>query len=276
MKKIFVLMLVAGILFAASTANAESWSDDFNDSVMDESLWWRVSNDPDLLPENQALNETGGVLRWDPSTSYSGGEHYGSTWTVGFDNDFMFRTDFYAPVATHSCEGESMVHMAMVRLDADDTPTLVSEIEAGWKNGSNPEYAFFGAVIGSAVEGVPVFWEEEVVREIEAGWIGMRYTVLTDLMEFGAFDLGEPDTGDAVWSTEYAGFTADFGDAPMHIAIGGWAEVGMSGAPMMYLDNFEGSVAPEPLSSVLFLVGGASIAFIRKRKKALETKGKKG
>ena len=44
----------------------------------------------------------------------------------------------------------------------------------------------------------------------------------------------------------------------------------------LYLDNFEGSVAPEPLSSVLFLVGGASIAFIRKRKKALETKGKKG
>ena len=267
MKKIFVLMLIAGILFAASTANAESWSDNFNDSVMDESLWWRMNADINLPPAAQALNEIGGVLQWNPTTSYSGGEHYCSTWTVGFDNDFKFRADFYAPVNGLAYKDESMVHIAMARLDANGDPGFLSLIETGGEGTATSDRAFFKAMIGEA--NGEEYFVEGADRDIVEGWIGMRYTASTDLMEFGAFDLGEPDTGTALWSTEYAGFTADFGDDPMNIGIGGWAEVGVFGAPMMYLDNFEGCVTPEPVSMVLFGVGAGCMGLFgaRRRKK---------
>lgn len=102
-------------------------------------------------------------------------------------------------------------------------------------------------------------------RTITNGWLGIRYTSSTDLLEFKAFDI---EDNLAAYGA-YPNFK-NLGIDPWMVFIGGYSDGAVLIEGPANLDNFQAEVVPEPASMVLFLTGAAALAarrYITKRKK---------
>ncbi len=115
-------------------------------------------------------------------------------------------------------------------------------------------------------------WERQVdiARDtgINSAWAGLRYTSSIDRLEIGIFD-NENLSGGPIVGMDYTAFNAAVNPGPMHVFMSGSSDYGL---PIINgqstFDNFQGSVAPEPISSALFLLGGGVLAVRRFRKKS--------
>lgn len=252
MKKLSIVIAVLGIWFLPAFAKAASYSDNFDDGVMNPALWSYHGD-----TGGTGLYEIGGVLNFVSDGRWEhGSADYSSTWTLDLSNDFWMRTDFnFSHVG-----GDGGVGFG---IDQGPTGTgFAAGIGAEWsdREGSNP--VFWIGIEDS--NGDPVV-SEEVNRSINSGWLGMHYNYAADTLEFGAFDQSD----NSVAGASYTNFRTTYGPDLWRVGIGGFADNNtVIGEGDANLDNFQATTAPEPVSTILFLTGGAVLVGRRLQKRA--------
>jgi len=275
MRKVVVFLTVVLFLTFSSSAHAFIfWSDDFNDGA-DADLWEKWFDGEE---DSGCLTEAEGMLQWTPAWESGPGEQYGGyclKHEIDFNNDFGFRVDFNNSY-TGAGEGADLDSALGINISLSGEEDFYVNISADyvgeniWNEEAGGASYIDGRVFSSILElgeDPPAAFHVEV-RGTNSGWLGMQYSATDDLLGVGAF--ANPEDVVPVWGQAYEDFADVFGDAPVYFSIGGWAE---GEGPLLEgpasLDNFSGFVTPEPVSSVLFLVGGASLiaARLRRRKK---------
>ena len=150
-------------------------------------------------------------------------------------------------------------------------PVFAARMTAGHEflnNGNvNAPSDYFGIALNDSTTDL---WNHSVTRGIRSGSLHLDYSALDNTMTFSAKDAG----GNVVASDVYNGFR-NYATSPMNIILAGRTEGNQGGVgPVIALgdanlDNFssQGNVAPEPISSALFLLGGGALALMRRKRK---------
>jgi len=198
-----------------------------------------------------------GVLNFTASGTYADWAEYGSAFSFGLDNDFSAKVDYGFAWAPGGQQGgaQAGILMRMTGQDGNGTPSFYGTLSTGYLSG----YGYYNAIgcndtfstYGDGYEGL--------------GWFGLMYDSGDDILYAGIFRPGEtvPFYGD-----EIGGFSGLVGEGGrVKFSLEGWANYAYVSEGQVALDNFNASAAPEPVSTTLFLIGGATLAIRRLRKK---------
>jgi len=248
-------LLMIGCCVVPRAAEATVYTDDFNDTTMNTSLWSLYS---DGVEGDTSLYENEGVLNLTSTgEDRNASKDYVSTWVFDPTHDIMISSQFHYD---YMGIGDSALDMGMGTFD------LYAGIKAGRYAVGDVETDYFKFRISDTVDGDVL--DLNFDRTIDSGYFGLYYNAATDTLNFGVFD-------DAVLTPEHLvlGYTYnDFSTLdldPMYAYLGGWSD---RGAHLLegdaYFDDFmaEGSsVVPEP--ATMALVGLGLIGFMSKRKK---------
>ena len=268
MKKRLVVFVVM-VFFVLITINvtafaAHPWDDDFNDGVLADH-WSFVQSDH----SGQASSaETNGVFQftsagWPLTSDPNSDLAYGGLVTpqaLSVNNSFNFSAQFHHSASSSpGSEKEIILQMGLYSSIGvpDDIDDFFSGISATVDiNGMN---YYAGYEHGGALTPAEEY-------EIFAGRTQVDGTL------FGSYNSGTKTA--SFWTDEYPSNVQSF------LVPTGFGEVesmglvfvaGTTGAEVstgeLYWDNVNVAVAPEPISSTLFLVGGATLGFRRFRKK---------
>ncbi len=243
-------------------AYAQNVSDDFNDNVMNGSIWDEISGG--LHAADVTMAETGQHLQW-VSSSFSDGElgykGYASKWMFDLDYDFETSVEFH-----YSHEADSIFDYGAVRISLFNMGSGIEE----------PEYSFSMAA-GNAYEQGGNY--DYFLKQISApGWTDEPSVTerLIDSGIFVAYYSSDEDTlyakilnssGGLVEENSLENFRLTFGLDHVGVAILGASAGAAFANGEAYMDNFNASsAAPEPVSVSLFLLGAGAIALRRRRK----------
>ncbi|MFH1691850.1 MAG: hypothetical protein ABIC68_04700, partial [Candidatus Omnitrophota bacterium] len=252
MKKLgFVAFLWVGLfLLSGASVYAQNVSDDFNDGVMNSSLWQELSEGAHAADVTMA--ETGQHLQW-TSSSFSDGEFgdkgYISKWSFDLDYDFETSVDFH-----YSHEGTSLYDYGAVQVSLFNMGSGVEE----------PDYTFSMAA-GNIYEGGSNYdlfvkyisapgWTEEpsvVPRTVDSGKFVAYYSAQEDTLYARILD----SDGGLIGEDGFENFRATFGLDSLGVAIIGGSGGAALASGEAYMDNFNATAAPEPVSTSLFLLG---------------------
>jgi len=266
MKKVFfsIIMILAIIALMPLVSYAEVYTDDFNDGIMNTALWTAAGNYWARPSDNYSddpftFKEQNGVLNFvsnDPLHIYGGRKKYDSTWTVDFSRDFKF----YAQYNTLS------------------SAALDGSVEIGLHNAFNNNFELWSGAY--AASGAYVF--DATIDEVDdngfsypdsvnaprdaSGVIGISYSKAYDRLDF----IGGDDISDVYASID--NFTATYGSYPgfenLHVYLEGDSSFSDYNASFDNF-NYQSAVAPEPVSSMLFILGGAAFGIKRFKKKSV-------
>lgn len=256
MRNLLLGLVVLGVLFVPAMAKAAAYSDDFDDGVMNSALWsYAIEGDP----AGTGLYEGSGVLNFTATGSSNfSSRHYLSTWAFDVNNDFMLRSDFSYPFLIT----DGGVELGLFRGDITSADFFFAAIDAT-SSQINGEQIF---EVGIGTNGAGEQFYRTAYRVIDSGSFEIRYSSLADLLVFEAFD----GDGEMAASVEYPNFKS-LGTSPLGIFIGGYSNLAELPEGLAKLDNFNAigtvvAVTPEPLSSVLFLLGAGGMALARKKR----------
>lgn len=255
---VLCLFVVVGVV---NSASAEVISDNFDDDDMNTGLWQFADGGDET---NTTLVEQGQCLEWmaaDPGTWSDENEYmegYASNWAFDPNSNAFARIDF------------SLDNTVM-----NGGLDLGVYYFTGIPGEGEPDYWASIGVENDSDDGKLFFWEETKTEGdyIEDSWTrnsnsgtlcidyipnenGGKLTLYSDESGVDSAKIKVLDVPDTVG---YLG-----------IKIDGWAGDGAAiSSRGAYFDNFqaEGTMTPEPVSSVLFLIGGASLAAARLRRK---------
>ncbi|MFA5499507.1 MAG: PEP-CTERM sorting domain-containing protein [Candidatus Omnitrophota bacterium] len=252
MKHIFVILVAAGVLLSPCAAKAD-WTDDFSGTAM-SGIWFSESsvNTGDLSQDGG----TNGVLNFTSGGTYADWAAYGSAFSFGLENDFSAKVDYGFAWAPGGQQGaQAGILMRMTGQDGNGTPSFYGTLSTGYLS----DHGYYNAIghndvfniYGDNYEGL--------------GWFGLMYDSGDDILYAGIFRQGEttPFYGEQIGN--FSGLVGDGGS--VKFSLEGWANYACVGEGQAALDNFNASAAPEPVSTALFLIGGATLAARRLRRK---------
>lgn len=274
-KKIIMGLVIMSFLMLPGIAKA----DFFNDGrwYMDSSQWEYIT---DWDPEGRgSLVDSDNKLNWITTSDdypdgwiddddYEANRVYGSKWAFDLEDDFEFTVGFHYDHAGTCDTDEGGVGMVLVYWEGGaEEPSHVFSIDAGnsYWNGSNKN-TFSSDMVTPSTE-TNSWWK----RTDADGMFYARYDADEDRLQFSTLEGSYP-TWEDVGGTSYYGLKNDLEFTQLRLAFTGWSDGAGLGEGNAYLKDFQvhnGTITPEPVSSVLFLVGGAFLAALRyKRRKA--------
>jgi len=255
MKKIIisVLAVLAVIMTAPLCAHARvGYDDNFNDGVRDVILWTEGGN---TGSSKLSLSETGGVLSFTASGVSANpldeiSRSYESTWVADFSRDFTYVVNYNNPFSSAGVDGIPVWGGTEIGLH-----------KSGLELWSSAENKGLNKIFDASIWNSNDDFIKQAGRS-DTGTIGVSYSVATDTLNF----IGITDQGvDVLSGAQILDFTKTYDATGLHVYLRGWTEGANFNAS---LDNFQGPVAtPEPVSSALFLLGGAALAIKRRKVK---------
>jgi len=249
--------------------------DNFNDNVMDTSLWNLYQADPTIVwldETNQRLELRSTGIHTSAEADYSA-----NAWGFSSTDDFSFKIDFYhgsiPPVIPGDQDWDFSVHLGLAKdwdKDWDEDWDNDVFLEAGY--GVIPgqgagEHSFF--YVATRIDGAESE-EGEKDKVAEYGTLYMSYDANKD-------ELYLSDTGYWVanaWVTIPSLLQDQWGASPVFPYIGGWSDGVALNSGDAYLDNFvvdSGTVVcvtviPAPGALVLIGIGTGFVGWLRRRR----------
>lgn len=251
MKNVLLIgVVITGLVCGPLTYGATKITDNFNDTLMDTTLW-KYYNDG---TSESVLYEANGVLNFTSAGSVNDSyKAYGSLWTYDLTYDFSIKADFHFD---YNGIGETAIGFGLYNK---------------WDVGMYPEYSVyedarstegesnFRMIITDADDNA--LWEKKTPGNITTGSVEMNYDSLNDTIHFDMFDINDTN----VASAEYAGLSNL--DTSWKVFIYGFTVDGAALTEgMANIDNFEATPVPEPVSSALFLAGSVLLTVLNRRK----------
>lgn len=270
MKKLgsVVFLLVGLFLLFGVSVYAQNVSDDFNDSVMDSSLWSSFNGDEKA--SNVSLAEQSNRLEF-LADGWPGNQCGFSVYLTdeifNFDNDFQAGVDFHHSHLGVRGGDEANIEFVLYNWGSGiEEPDYQFCLTAGnyYENGA--DFKYFEKYARAPEMYDPINNPDgdgsvQMSRLVDDGRFLARYIVGEDRLEYEIQDA----LGNSIVTDSFTNFTATFDINTFGIAL-----VGASGGARIvsgevYMDNFQAAAAPEPVSMSLFLLGAGAIA-LRKRR----------
>lgn len=252
MKKVLLAVVILIISVFPSLAQA-SWGDDnFNDNSMNTNFWTTMilENEDGGAKDNLSFFEQNQRLewitpsQWTDNSDVSGG--YASKWAFILDRDFAVNVDFHYDHTAAFPSDEGGVFLGVASSGLSYMVGIAARNHGGAAGGDIYQ-------IGG---NIPEFnW----TRTLLFGQLSAWYSALEDKLYLGASE-GDPVVIPGIKSS---------GINELSVGLEGWSGGAKLNGYDAYLDNFtvtKGHMTPEPISCVLFLVGGGALALMKKRR----------
>ncbi|UCB56879.1 MAG: hypothetical protein JSV30_06710 [Candidatus Omnitrophota bacterium] len=218
MKFLTVVLVFAGLLCVSVDANAAMYADNFDDEVMDASLWSLISEGGDLTN----LYESSGVLNLTSTGAYeNSSKDYISKWAYNLNKNFRISAKFNY---NYTGGGDSAVSMGIVGIDPDGSIGLHAGIRATRCDYPNYNGDYFKIAIEDA-SGQDVVPDQWYPRGITAGYFSIEYDAKRDSITFAVFNNKKFTRKHQVISYTYDNFSL-LNLGAFRIYIGGYADGG--------------------------------------------------
>ena len=261
MKKIFLLAALIALVFCIAWASrpvfaASPWDDNFNDNVTDTNLWEHVYTDSDPA----TFAEKNGQLEWyingaqmaNRSITYIT-DKYVSKWDFDLSTDMTFKVDFSHVTSAGNGTGMNFgVYNGDMTAGSPNYQALI-----GVKNSVDP------AVNNGTRTSI---YDWAVARNGVTG--GDGWFPRTDMNGTGVLSVDFYQSNRSLQLYGSNGprinLTLPGNVTSLGVYLEGWASGGttINHTNPSFFDNF--SAAPEPISCVLFLVGGGALLGVRR------------
>lgn len=256
MRSLLVSLLVLGMLLFSGARGASAWYyvDDFSENTE----WWIdfEHSDPEGTAENISVTRDNGRLEFSAGSVPSGdfgikGKMFNTAFSV--NSDFEFQTDLFYSQTTNTGGVTGVLFFWSGQPGA--APEL-AKFFAGMGTDNGSKWFSFGKV--DEEEG-----EDNFARTADGATLWGQYTAAGN----GHFDFVFKDSmGTPLASSILGDIKTDFPSiSTFSLGIGGFSEGAVFTGDQAYADNF--AATPEPVSSVLFLIGAASMAVLRHRRR---------
>lgn len=258
MKKLLLISAVS-LLTIVTTSVADALpSDDFNDNVMDPSLWNLYQENPNAWLEeiNQRLE-----LRSAAGVEEAVALYAANGWGFLTTNNFSFKADFHCS-STSGPEYSEFNVMLGIGKGVNDPVTIENNnatIAAGYYVDEYESESFFSC--DKTTDGIHVNegWQS---RSQDNGTLYISYDASEDKLYLS-------DTGyDSPWVTISDLLKGEWDSPVVSLFLGGYVDNIALNSGDAFLDNFvvdSGSVIPEPATISVLGLGGLVLA-LRKRK----------
>ena len=277
-KKIIAGLAILSFLIIPGIANATFFDD--GRWYMDSS-WWVDYSDGD--PPSGGTAEfvdtpTNDRLDWLTSGWTTGEDVFrakASKWTFDLNDDFEFTIGFHYDHTGNYDTDEGGIEMGLYYFDdpSSSEPSHAFSIAADnwvseWHGAGleNRNVGWWG--VSTPTVHIDGWWP----RYSNDGVLRISYNSSDDWLQIDALDDIGGGRLEQMGSTYY-GDLRQSGLSQLGVYFAGWSEGAGLSSGDAYLQNFvvhKGTITPEPVSSILFLVGGASLAAVgyRRRKTA--------
>ncbi len=259
MKKVLALtVMIACLLGIAAAATpvcaASPWDDNFDDNVMDTGLWEHVylEDDPATFREqNQRLDWFVNGAQMDEGQYIT--DKYVSTWQYDLSGDMVFQVDFLHQVSANNGTGMNMgLYSGDVSAGDVDFQALIgfrNTVDPAVNNGTKT-LTYNWAVSGDGLPG-------------GSGWFPRTNTNGTGTL-FAAYDHDLNRLQLYGSNGPKINISVPLNVTSLGVYLEGWASGGTTIVhnASSYFDNF--SAAPEPVSFLLFGIGGLAMAGARR------------
>jgi hypothetical protein len=231
--------------------------------------WWELMPEESPPGVTPSLFDADDRLNWTVSPAWTGGDDasmiYASKWGLSPEDDFAVNVDFYYDHEGALANDEAGVALGLYCFADGETvdPYIITVGAENWWLGTENANKY-----GSQAE-LPAgpSWDDWD-RMSDEGRLSINYNSTGHYVTVMCEDkIGDEYT--TVGGTLYGGLDGMDVDH-LGVFLGGWSDGAALGTGDAYLTNFQvtqGTVTPEPASVVLFLVGGASLAMARLRKR---------
>jgi hypothetical protein len=245
MKKMIVGLVLASLLIVPAIAQADGegsyWEGLFWNSTATEKGNFEVVSQDDRLQYTADIPEYAGPSN-DSAT-------YRAVKAVDFAGDFEYYVEYnLSPDTAHSEMGLTFGLMS------DSSKTFAKMYS---QNGVDRKYRTFNGSFSDPTD-----------RTYLKGSLDLKYTAGTNLLEITLFDGENVTVGT---TTSFENFYNQNMGGTYNVFLNGYSGGDDVSNGEAYFKLFEdrtpeGPVAPEPVSSALFLIGGGALAFMRRKK----------
>ena len=270
-KSIISVGILAAICILMTPASAFAGFFDDGRWYMASDQWTTVSDDPE---DRGSLTEQGDNLVWNTANSWTDDYYatkvYASKWNFNLENDFQMYVGY---------------HYDHTGVKSNDNAGVMMGLYS-WGEGSEiPEYTF-GVIAGNNVfknfrtgllASKTIGASEITVgsdysrswwtRQGTDGYLYMQYNAEDDRLQLATVDsMGDFMDG----ASEYTGLRETLGLDDLGVYLGGTSQGAQLLKQDAYLKGFGMNTAPEPVSSTLFLLGGAALVARKKLEKIIK------
>jgi len=236
---------------------------------------WDTENRTALVDSDNRLNfiTTSGGYPSGWADGYEASRYYGSKWTFDLNHDFEFTLSFHYDHTGTVPSDEGGIEMGFVWFN-DSTSTEPSHVFSlaadNWVSNfdRDPELEnknVFASFINTPVQETEGWWK----RYAADGMFYASYVAGQDTLQLQALEKNGSEW-ESTGGSEYYGLKNELGLSELLVYFGGSSEGAALGNGNAYLQNFDvhkGTITPEPVGDILFLIGGVSLAVLGMRKK---------